>query len=234
MRQLLKKAPGLRRVWRLAKGVRKAYDRRFGAGRLTRSLANTSRKQIVVGAGAKREAGWIATQMQYLDLLKPAHWEGFFQPDSIDAILAEHVWEHLTVEEGRIAAHTCFKYLRPGGYLRIAVPDGLHPSPTYREWVRVGGASPMQVANDHKVLYDHRMLSEVFESAGFRVHLYEYFDEAGSFQYQEWDPKRGKIWRSKRFDSRNSEGKLVFTSIILDAVKDEAPASSRAASALTA
>ncbi len=133
MRQLLKNAPGLRRVWRLTRKIRKAYDRRFGAGRLSRALAASPRKRIVIGAGAKREAGWIPTQMQYLDLLKPDHWERFFQPNSIDAILAEHVWEHLTMDEGRDAARTCFKYLRPGGYLRIAVPDELHPSPAYRD-----------------------------------------------------------------------------------------------------
>ncbi len=62
MRRLLKKAPGLRRVWRLATGVRKAYDRRFGSGRLRMALATASRKQIVIGAGAKREAGWLPTQ----------------------------------------------------------------------------------------------------------------------------------------------------------------------------
>jgi predicted SAM-dependent methyltransferase len=200
--------------------IRKAYHRVFGPYRLRKSLADSSSKRIVIGSGTKRAPGWVPTQMEFLNLLKPDEWERFFQPNSIEAMLAEHVWEHLTLEEGITAARTCFKYLKPGGYLRIAVPDGLHPDPTYREWVKVGGASPMQVANDHKVLYTYHTLKERFESSGFRVVLYEYFDEAGTFHYHEWDEKAGKIWRSKRFDPRNGGGELVFTSIVLDAVKD--------------
>ena len=135
-------------------------------------------------------------------------------------MLAEHVWEHLTPEEGSAAASLCFKYLKPGGYLRVAVPDGYHPNPDYHEWVRVGGASPMQIANGHKVLYTHDALRSLFERSGFRVKLFEYFDAAGTFHHHEWDEKAGKIWRSKRFDKRNVGGELVFTSIVLDAVKD--------------
>jgi predicted SAM-dependent methyltransferase len=219
MRQLLKTIPGARSAFRAAKKIRKAYDRRFGASRLRRRLAASPRTRIVIGTGNKDEPGWIPTQMEFLNLLKPADWERFFQPASIEAMLAEHVWEHLTPEEGSTAARTCFTYLKPGGYLRVAVPDGLHPDPAYHEWVRVGGASPGQIANDHKVLYTYGALKELFERSGFRVVLYEYFDEAGTFHYREWDENAGKIWRSKRFDPRNAGGKLAFTSIVLDAVK---------------
>lgn len=37
--------------------------------------------------------------------------------------LAEHVWEHMTYEEGCQAAKNCYDYLADGGYLRVAVPD---------------------------------------------------------------------------------------------------------------
>jgi predicted SAM-dependent methyltransferase len=56
-------------------------------------------------------------------------WKFFFQESSLDAILAEHVWEHLSLNEASIAAKNCFKYLKHGGYVRVAVPDGYHPSP---------------------------------------------------------------------------------------------------------
>jgi predicted SAM-dependent methyltransferase len=216
MRRLLNKFPIIRRT---ARKTRKAYQRFLGPYRLRRMLAASDHKRIVIGAGTKQASGWCPTQMEFLNLLKPADWERFFQPSSLEAMLAEHVWEHLTPAEGVAAARTCFKYLKPGGYLRIAVPDGLHPSPAYHEWVRVGGASPMQVANDHKVLHTYKTLRDLFESSGFRVQLYEYFDEAGTFHYHEWDEKGGKIWRSKRFDPRNAGGELGFTSIVLDAVK---------------
>jgi predicted SAM-dependent methyltransferase len=222
MRQLLKKIPFFGRARRAAKRIRKAYNRRFGPSRLRKLLAASPRKKIVIGAADKYDAGWIPTDMDYLNLLQPADWSRFFQPNSLEAILAEHVWEHLTEEEGREAAKRCFEYLRPGGYLRVAVPDGLHPNPTYLDWVRPGGASPMQTANDHKVLYTYRTLRTLFEDSGFRVDLYEYFDEAGTFHDRDWNEKEGKIWRSKRFDKRNAGGDLTFTSIILDAVKGSA------------
>ncbi len=38
-------------------------------------------------------------------------------------MLAEHAWEHLTYEEGILAAINWYKYLKPGVYIRCAVPD---------------------------------------------------------------------------------------------------------------
>lgn len=40
-----------------------------------------------------------------------------------DAFVAEHVWEHLSLSDAHVAARNCQRYLRPGGRLRIAVPD---------------------------------------------------------------------------------------------------------------
>jgi predicted SAM-dependent methyltransferase len=215
----LKNIRSLKYARRAAIRVRRAYNRHLGPRRLMKMQANPSPKRIVIGSAFRHDPGWVPTDIEFLNLLKPGDWDRFFAPASLDAMLAEHVWEHLTLDEARTAARTCFKYLKPGGYLRIAVPDGFHPDPTYRDWVRPGGASPGQLANDHKVLYTYQTLRDVFESAGFRVELYEYFDEAGKFQYRDWDEKAGTIWRSKRFDKRNTGGKLVFTSIVLDAVK---------------
>lgn len=38
-------------------------------------------------------------------------------------MLAEHVWEHMTKEEGIMAAKHCYEFLQDGGYIRVAVPD---------------------------------------------------------------------------------------------------------------
>ncbi|HEX3236563.1 MAG TPA: hypothetical protein VHR41_20390 [Gemmatimonadales bacterium] len=219
MRALLKKIPLLRRAKRTVKKIRKAYYRRFGPTVMRRMLATTSRPKLLIGSAERRQPGWIPTQEDFLDLLDPADWARLLRPNSVEAMLAEHVWEHLTLEEAGDAARRCFEYLRPGGYLRIAVPDGFHPDPTYLGWVKPGGASPGQRGNDHKVLYTHLSARQLFESAGFRVELYEYFDEAGTFHHHPWDEARGKIWRSAKFDKRNAGGTLTFTSIILDAIK---------------
>jgi len=89
--------------------------------------------------------------------------------------LAEHVWEAFDIEESLVAARNCFRFLKPGGYLRVAVPDGNHPNPLYIADVRPGGSG--SGAEDHKFLYTHSTLSTVFESAGLKVNLLEYFDE---------------------------------------------------------
>jgi len=199
--------------WR--RKLRKAYHRHFGADQLRQALRSETSPRLVVGASGRYDAGWIPTEKDYLNLLHPADWDRFFPPNSIAALLAEHVWEHLTPDDARTAAATCFTYLRPGGYLRVAVPDGFHPDPAYIALVKDGDLR----LNDHKVLYTYRTARELFEGAGFQVELLEYFDEGGTFHAREWSRQDGTIWRSKRFDRRNQGGALVYTSIILDALK---------------
>lgn len=46
-----------------------------------------------------------------------------FPPDSVDAIFAEHVLEHLTYAAGTRLVRSCHSVLRPGGVLRLGVPD---------------------------------------------------------------------------------------------------------------
>src|SRR5690242_11289052 len=87
--------------------------------------------KLVVGSSGGHDSGWISSEIEYLNLLNAAQWRGYFAEGSIDAILAEHVWEHLTADEGLEAARRCFQYLKPGGYLRVAVPDGFHPNRDY-------------------------------------------------------------------------------------------------------
>jgi predicted SAM-dependent methyltransferase len=173
--------------------------------------------RVIVGAGEDRYHGWITTDRRTLDLLREPDWAFHFQPNTIDAILAEHVWEHLDSGAATTAAENCFKYLAPGGYIRVAVPDGLHPDTGYIDRVRPGGCG--EGSEDHRVLYTYVTLRDVFESVGFDVTLLEYFDERGILHYHDWHPIDGMITRSKRFDARNQQGELAYTSIILDARK---------------
>ena len=172
-------------------------------------------RQIILGAGYTAFSGWTPTDIDTLNILKESDWEIYFKQNSIDALLAEHVWEHMTVSDGLQAARLCFKFLKPDGYLRIAVPDGFHPDSVYIELVKPNGAG----AHDHKILYTHKTLGTILQQAGFELHLLEYFDEMGNFHQSDWDPARGFILRSARFDSRNRDGQLKYTSLIIDAIK---------------
>lgn len=212
---LLARMPALHGGW---KKLRSLYRRIIYRA----SLLEAAKKgpiRIVVGSNGVFQPGWHPTEADFLNLLIPAQWAELFSEHPIEAILAEHVWEHLTEADGLEAARTCFRFLMPGGWLRAAVPDSLHPDPHYRNWVKPGGCGPS--ADDHKLFYTYKTFSKVFEQAGFSVTLLEYFDERGEFHAMDWDPLAGRINRSLRFDRRNRDGRPHYTSIILDARKPE-------------
>lgn len=176
--------------------------------------------RIILGAGSQHYDGWIATQREDLDLLRPDLWKACFGERRVDAFLCEHVWEHLTESEGRSAARLCYTYLRSGGYLRCAVPDAYFPNAEYQRLVQIGGPGPADhPAADHKIVYTYTLFQDIFAQAGFVVDLLEYCDEQGRFHYNQWHANKGEIYRSLLFDHRNQNGTLGFTSIVLDAVK---------------
>lgn len=176
--------------------------------------------RVIIGAGSQSWPGWIATQGDALNLLRPDQWRDTFGERRIDALLCEHVWEHLTEDEGRQAARLCFDFLKPGGYLRCAVPDANFRDAAYQRLARVGGPGPNDhPAADHKTVYNYRRFADVFAGAGFAVDLLEYCDGGGRFHANDWNPADGPIYRSLRSDHRNEGGNLGFVSLILDARK---------------
>lgn len=176
--------------------------------------------RVIIGAGAQAWPGWIPTQQDVLDLRSPPTWDALFGNRRADAFLCEHVWEHLTLMEGKAAAALCFRFLKPGGYLRAAVPDGNFPDPAYQRLARVGGPGPADhPAAGHLVCYDYLLFSSIFTHAGFTVDLLEYCDGQGRFHYNQWSPEDGPVYRSLMMDHRNRDGVIRSVSLILDAKK---------------
>lgn len=178
-------------------------------------------KRVVIGSGGSpHNKGWLHTEEADLNLLRQEDWENRFVPGSLNAILAEHVWEHLDYADGVRAAQICNEYLRPGGYIRCAVPDGFFPNEAYQNIVQIGGPGPLDhPASSHQIVHNYTTLQAMFEAAGYRVRLLEYCDERGEFHSYDWDETEGFIYRSKRFDHRNQGGELGFVSLIVDALK---------------
>ena len=58
-------------------------------------------------------------RVRYLDITRPFP----FRDSSVDAVLASHVLEHLTRQEAADCVREIHRVLRPGGVLRVAVPD---------------------------------------------------------------------------------------------------------------
>lgn len=173
--------------------------------------------RIIVGAASTQQAGWISTNYPVLDLTIDRTFAVLFDSGSVSNILVEHVWEHLSLEDGAKASRNCYVYLKQGGLLRIAVPDGFHPDADYIAQVKPGGYGPG--ADDHKVLYNYQTLSALLENAGYKIKLLEWFDEQGKFHHENWDVEGGFIKRSTRFDPRNSANPTAYTSLIIDASK---------------
>lgn len=172
--------------------------------------------KVIIGAGGTCQKGFLITQKDTLNVLDRENFRRLGGP--VKVFFAEHVWEHLTAEEGLLAASNCLEFLEPGGTLRIAVPDRLHPDPYYQDWVRPGGIG--SEANDHKVEYDYESITAMLLKAGFSaVRLIEWWDRDGNFHRVDYDVSLGSVRRSSTSDRRNCAKPLSYTSLIVDAKK---------------
>ncbi len=172
----------------------------------------------VGSAGINPDETWFGTDINTLNITKKSDWKSLLWFLQLDNIMAEHVWEHLSDEDTKLANTNCYRFLKKGGVLRLAVPDGYHPDKEYIEYVRPGGTG--LGADDHKILYTYKSMKERLEKVGFKVKLLEYWDEFGGFHFEEWNDEGGRITRSKRYDNRNRNGELKYTSLIVDAIKE--------------
>jgi predicted SAM-dependent methyltransferase len=185
--------------------------------------------KIIVGAGNTSQVGWLALQHNDLDITDARHWARRFVPGTLDAILAEHVFEHLTPDEAWRAANHCYHYLKRGGYLRIAVPDGFHPDRNYLSWVAPNSPGEQWLQRfrspkdkGHQVLYTYKTLSRLLENIGFEVRLLEWHDERGVLNKRPWRSEDGDVWRNSTSVWSGLLSLVVlapYTSLIVDAVK---------------
>ena len=191
-----------------------ASERRRIRDEVRRTLHSGRAVKIIIGAGQTRLDGWIATDVPAFDVRKRDRWRALFPPAAIDRMLAEHVFEHLTREELSIFLEIAREFLAPGGRVRIAVPDGCHPNDDYIRSVEPGGTGVG--ASDHKSLYTFELIGKLLQEQGYRHELLEYFDEAGQFRQRAWSKDDGFVGRSADHDARNADGRLNYTSLIVD------------------
>ena len=99
-----------------------------------------------------------------------------YNPDSIDEIYCGHMFEHLSCDEGQEALRHWLSILKPGGEIRIVVPD-------FDELVKLYLDNPtpeeMKHFNDlyiysyvqespHRYFYSAALLKMAMETAGFK------------------------------------------------------------------
>lgn len=195
---------------------------------------------IVVGACDTKYPGWITTEQFFFDITDKASWVKNFGSKKISKILAEDVFEHLTLPEIKRTLLYAGQYLEKGGSFRIAVPDGFHPSQYVIDLVKPGGLD--EGADDHKVLLTIDVFKPLAKMYGYDLQAVEFFDKNGIFHSHGYTPVRGFISRSKanykgRFTESSAEykrfiesipdslklqfikNKITYTSLLVDLVK---------------
>lgn len=173
---------GRRQSWKFARGRR-----------IRRYLQNHSIRKLQLGAGFHNPAGWLNSDLMprshdtiFLDITRTFP----FGDNTFDAILCEHLIEHVPYPEARHAVRECLRVLRPGGHLRVSTPDllqllGLYTSrpsdiqKEYSHWITstfvpyAPEPAPCFVINNafrnwgHQFLFDEKTLMALLRLQGF-------------------------------------------------------------------
>ena len=188
-------------------------------------------KKLNLGCGSVRPIGWINTDSSLNANLQKLPWIGkkitkFFNPveytdtnvvymnlnrrwkyesNSIDIVYASHLFEHLSLTSAELFLKEAFRSLKPGGVIRIVVPDLYKIAKKYIEEYESGSeADPTKFImwainmhregqygnipswkkiildwqgypHQHKYMYDEKSLTLKLSKGGF--------DEMRSFSY---------------------------------------------------
>ena len=106
--------------------------------------------------------------------------------------------------------------MKEGGNLRIAVPDGFHPSKQYREYSKPGGSGPG--ASDHKEFYDYKKFIKIISPFNdfVDVTFLEYYDENGKLNTKNIAKEKGIIERTVNNQRVLPGTNDIYSSLILD------------------
>jgi len=142
------------------------------------------------GCGTNYKKGWINLDnnsehnILKLDLEWDLRWPLPISDNSVDFIYHEHFLEHLTIEEGLKSLSDFRRVLKPGGIMRVAMPDlewsmKEYFNPKWREnpglekWGLAFVQTRAELINisfrawGHKHLYDSEELERRLREAGF-------------------------------------------------------------------
>lgn len=130
--------------------------------------------KLNIGAGDTKIDGFIPIDRKFgseaCPLPRTVKWEGQtydIKTNSVDEIRASHILEHFSFSAARVALQEWVRVLKPGGRLRVAVPDVdkvMSCADDNRLFYLMGGQTD---ENDfHKSAYDERRLTACLEEAG--------------------------------------------------------------------
>jgi SAM-dependent methyltransferase len=137
--------------------------------------------KLHLGCGNKYIPGFVHVDIQplaHVDYVNPAERLDFVDANSVDLIYACHLLEHYGRHEVRPVLAEWHRVLKPGGVLRLAVPDFAAVCHTYdSEGLRDGYSGLVGLvcggqrncADFHKIVFDRPFLTFLLLNAGFRA-----------------------------------------------------------------
>ncbi|PWU25509.1 MAG: hypothetical protein C5B48_00950 [Candidatus Rokuibacteriota bacterium] len=137
--------------------------------------------RLHLASGANRLPGWVNIDIYGMN--PDLQWDlrhGIpFPDDSAQAVFLEHFLEHLTLADALAVLDECRRALRPGGTIRVGVPDFGRYLESYAgdrsfiEQLRPGrptsllAVAEVALAHGHRSVWDAATLTLALEEAGF-------------------------------------------------------------------
>lgn len=142
--------------------------------------------KLHLGCGKKHIPGWThvdVVPLAHIDLCHPIDRLPMIQDNTVEVIYACHVLEHFMRKEIAGVLSEWHRVLKPGGVLRISVPN----FNAIAKWYREGGdlndvmgllfGGQTYLYNFHYTVFDAKTLEEALITAGFvGLRLYDWRD----------------------------------------------------------
>lgn len=160
---------------------------------LSRRLALRSVLKLNLGCGTLPLKDWVNVDLAGLpvDLVWDLRCPLPFPSNSVDTIFHEHVMEHMAPHQGYMLMKECYRLLKPGGVLRIVMPDAnkyirsyIDPENEFINSWRPGRFTPMIALQEefygfgHRAIYDSTTVQLFCRTAGFSLVESKMFGES--------------------------------------------------------